>query len=91
MLNVKVKDFLGESFAVEDAILLRGFILDNIGQDIQLDFSDIDKVPTTFLCCLFSELINTQGRDYIFRHINVKNLSNINNYNRVVLGTSFTN
>ncbi|SHI87236.1 protein of unknown function [Clostridium amylolyticum] len=91
MLDIKVKDFLGKEFAVEDAILLRGYIYDNIGEKIVLDFSDIEKVPSTFFYCLFSELMSNQGRDYVFSHVNVKNLSNSNDYNRVVLGTTFVN
>ncbi|MGM9973298.1 MAG: STAS-like domain-containing protein [Clostridiaceae bacterium] len=91
MLNVKVRDFLGENFGIEDAILLREWIKSNINEKITLDFDDIDKVPSTFFCCLFSDLIYKMGREFIFSNINVKNLSNRNDYNRVVLGTSFVN
>ncbi len=91
MLSIKVKDFLGEGFKIEDAILLREWIKNNIDSKITLDFQDIDKVPSTFFCCLFSELIHKLGREFIFSNINVKNLSNRNDYNRVVLGTSFAN
>ena len=73
MLKVMVKDFLGESFAIEDAILLREWLKDNLNENITLDFSEIEKVPSTFFCSLFGDLINKEGRDYIFSHINVKN------------------
>lgn len=90
-MNIKVRDFLGEDFAVEDAILLREVIQNNINDDITLDFEGIEKVSTTFLNCLFSDLINSIGRLEIFNAIDVKNLSNYNDYSRVVLGTTFAN
>ena len=48
-----------------------------------------ERVPSTFLICLFNDLINKFGRDYIFKQIDVKNLSNYSDYSRVVLGTAF--
>ncbi|MGL5151905.1 MAG: STAS-like domain-containing protein [Clostridium sp.] len=89
-MNIKVKDFLGENFAVEDAILLREIIKENLDEDIILDFDGINKVSTNFLTCLFGDLINKMGRGEIFNKINVKNLTNYTDYSRVVLGTSFT-
>ncbi|MGL4773041.1 MAG: STAS-like domain-containing protein [Clostridium sp.] len=88
-MNIRVKDFLGEDFAVEDAILLREIIKENIEENITLDFDGIGKVSTTFLNCLFGDLINKVGRSEIFNTIDVKNLSNYNDYSRVVLGTTF--
>lgn len=88
-MDIKVKDFLGENFAVEDAILLREVIKNNIDEDITLDFEGIERVSTTFLNCLFGDLINKIGRMEIFNAIGVKNLSNYNDYSRVVLGTTF--
>lgn len=82
-------DYLGENFAVEDAILLRYVISENISRNIVLDFDGVDRIPSTFLCCLFTDLINAQGRDFIINHINVKNLSNYEDYSRVVKGTTF--
>jgi hypothetical protein len=89
LMKVNVRKFLGENFAVEDAILLRELIQENIGEEIELDFEGFDRVPTTFLCCLFTDLINKNGRDFIISHINVKNLSNSTDYSRVVRGTTF--
>ncbi|WP_055665752.1 STAS-like domain-containing protein [Desnuesiella massiliensis] len=88
-MDIKVKEVLGTKFSDEDAIVLRNYIKANMDKELILDFSDINKVPTTFLCCLFTELIYTEGRDYIFSRINVKNLSNYRDYRRVVLGTAF--
>lgn len=88
-MDIKVKDFLGENFAVEDAILLREVIKNNIQEDITLDFEGIERVSTTFLNCLFGDLINKIGRMEIFNAIGVKNLSNYSDYSRVVLGTTF--
>lgn len=88
-MKINVREFLGENFVVEDAILLREFIQENIGQDIELDFEGFERIPTTFLCCLFTDLINKNGRDFIISHINVKNLSNSKDYSRVVRGTTF--
>ncbi len=88
-MEIKVRDFLGANFETEDAIVLRNYIKQNIDNKIILDFSDINKVSTLFLCCLFTDLINEEGRDYIVSHVNVKNLSNSTDYRRVVLGTAF--
>lgn len=88
-MDIKVKEFLGEDFAVEDAIILRGIIEENMGTSITLDFEGIERVSTTFLNCLFCDLINRLGRLEIFNAISVKNLTNYNDYSRVVLGTTF--
>ncbi|MCE9654830.1 MAG: STAS-like domain-containing protein [Clostridium celatum] len=86
---IKVKEFLGEKYSVEDAILLREIVKNNLELGVVLDFQGMTRIPTTFLNCLFSDLINKFGRDYIFKHIDVKNLSNYSDYSRVVLGTAF--
>ncbi|MBP1890210.1 hypothetical protein J2Z53_001800 [Clostridium moniliforme] len=90
-MMINVKEFLGENFAVEDAIILRDQIKDNLNEEVVLDFEGLDKVPTTFLTCLFSELINEKGREAIFDAVNVKNLTNYNDFSRVVMGTTFLN
>lgn len=89
-MNVKVREYLGENFAVEDAILLRSLINDNMGEKIVLDFEGVNRIPSTFLCCLFTNLINVKGREFILEHINVKNLSNYADYSRVVKGTMYS-
>ncbi|MFR5266307.1 STAS-like domain-containing protein [Clostridium sp.] len=86
---IKVKDFLGENFHVEDAIVLRDFIAKHLNENVELDFEGLSRVSTTFLTCLFNDLINKMGRDTIITKIGVKNLSNINDYSRVVRGTTF--
>lgn len=88
-MDIKVKDFLGDNYSIEDAILLREIVKNNLDIGVSLDFEGFDRIPTTFLICLFSDLINKLGRDYIFKQIDVKNLSNYNDYSRVVLGTAF--
>lgn len=88
-MNIKMKDFLGDNYSIEDAILLREIIKNNLDIGVSLDFEGFDRIPTTFLICLFSDLINKLGREYIFKQIYVKNLSNYNDYSRVVLGTAF--
>ena len=90
-MMINVKEFLGENFAVEDAIILRDQIKDNLNEEVVLDFEGLDKVSTTFLTCLFSELINEKGREAIFDAVNVKNLTNYNDFSRVVMGTTFLN
>lgn len=89
-MEIKVRDFLGDTVAVEDAIVLRDYMNQYINEPITLDFEGYDKIPTTFLNCLFSDLINGAGRDYIINNINVKNISNYNDYSRVVMGTTFS-
>lgn len=88
-INIKIKDYLEEKYSIEDAILLREIIKNNLDLGVTLDFEGFDRIPTTFLTCLFSDLINKLGREYIFKQISVKNLSNYNDYSRVVLGTAF--
>ena len=88
-MNIKIKEFLGENYSIEDAILLREIVKNNLDTGVTLDFDGLERIPSTFLICLFNDLINKIGRDYIFKQINVKNLSNYRDYSRVVLGTAF--
>ncbi|MDY6011632.1 STAS-like domain-containing protein [Clostridium sp.] len=90
-MMINVKEFLGENFAIEDAIILREHIKNNLNNEITLDFEGLDRVPSTFFICLFNELINQNGREAIFNAINVKNLTNYNDFSRVVMGTTFLN
>lgn len=90
-MMINVREFLGENFAVEDAIILREQIKNNLNDKVVLDFEGLDKIPSTFLTCLFSELINENGREAIFNAVNVKNLTNYNDFSRVVMGTTFLN
>lgn len=86
---IKVKDLLGTSFRDEEGIIIRNVINSNLNDNIDLDFEGIDRVSTTFLSCLFNDLIYRNGRDNIISKINVKNLSNTTDYSRVVMGTTF--
>ncbi|WP_139905992.1 STAS-like domain-containing protein [Clostridium thermarum] len=86
---IKVTDIIGTSLKKEDAILLRGCIDECLKSRVVLDFAGIFRVPSTFLCCLLTDLINKHGRDFIASHIKVRNLSNITDYYRVLLGTAF--
>lgn len=88
-MNIKVKDLLGNIYSCEDAIILKDRIRTNMESGIVLDFDGYDRVPSTFLTCLFSDLIEKLGREYVFKQINVKNLTNYSDYSRVVLGTTF--
>ncbi|MEG2739797.1 STAS-like domain-containing protein [Clostridium sp.] len=90
-MMINVREFLGENFAVEDAIILREQIRKNFGEEVTLDFEGLDRVSSTFLTCLFNQLINEKGRDEIFNTVNVKNLTNYNDFARVVMGTTFLN
>ena len=80
---------LGNTINIEDAIVLRDAFKDHINEGVTLDFSGIENIPSTFLTCLFEDLINKSGREAIFNSVNVKNLSNYNDYSRVVMGTAF--
>ncbi|MGL5352492.1 MAG: STAS-like domain-containing protein [Clostridium sp.] len=88
-MDIKVRDVLGENISIEDAFLLREIIRTNINIGVSLDFEGFEKVSSVFLNSLLSDLINKFGREYIFRQVNVKNLSNYKDYSRVVLGTAF--
>lgn len=88
-MKVNVREFLGARINVEDAIILRDYIENNLNENVELDFSGIDRVSTTFLTCLFTDMINKEGRENIISKINVNNLSNYTDYSRVVAGTTF--
>lgn len=88
-MEIRVSEFLGTQLRNEDAIILRGIINGNLNDTIELNFDGIEKVSTTFLTCLFNDLIYRNGRDCIINKINVKNLSNTSDYSRVVRGTTF--
>ena len=88
-MEIKVRDILGEELTVEDAILLREMIRTNLNTGVILDFEGIIRVPSTFLNLLLGDLINGFGREFVFKQISVKNLSNYKDYSRVVLGTTF--
>ncbi len=88
-MEIKFKDILGEDIIIEDAILLREIIKNDINSGVLLDFEGFKRIPTTFFNLLFGDLINNFGRDVIFKNIDVKNLSNYTDYSRVVLGTTF--
>ena len=72
-MKINVREFLGDKIHVEDAIILRDYIEDNLNENVELDFDGIDRVSTTFLTCLFTDMINKKGRENIISKINVKN------------------
>ena len=88
-MNINIKEFIGDKYSVEDAILVREIVENNLDKGIVLDFKGLERVQSTFLTSIFSNLINKLGREYIFKQIDVKYLSNYNDYSRVVLGTTF--
>lgn len=88
-MKINVRELLGDKINVEDAIILRDYIENNLDGNVELDFNGIDRVSTAFLTCLFTDIINKVGRDNIISKINVKNLSNYTDYSRVVAGTTF--
>lgn len=89
MSKINVREILGNAINIEDAIILRDYLQENENLNVELDFDGIDRIPTTFLNCLFTDMINKEGRDAIISRIKVKNLSNYNDYSRVVKGTTF--
>lgn len=88
-MDIKVRNILGENISIEDAILLREIVRTNINIGVTIDFEGFKKISSVFLNCLLSDLINKFGREYIFKQVNVKNLSNYTDFSRVVLGTTF--
>ncbi|MBU3088884.1 STAS-like domain-containing protein [Clostridium gasigenes] len=88
-MDIKVRNILGENISIEDAILLREIVRTNINTGVTIDFEGFEKISSVFLNCLLSDLINKFGREYIFKQVNVKNLSNYTDFSRVVLGTTF--
>lgn len=88
-MEIKVIDVLGKNIGIEDAILLREIIRTHINVGVTVDFEGFEDVSAVFLNTLLSDLIYKFGREYIFKQVNVKNLSNYKNFSRVVLGTTF--
>ncbi|MGL5414572.1 MAG: STAS-like domain-containing protein [Clostridium sp.] len=89
-MMVNVRELLGEKIGIEDAIFLRETIKSS-DEQVVLDFEGFGRIPSTFLTSLFNDLINEQGRDAVYNNITVKNLTNNNDYSRVVMGTTFLN
>lgn len=68
-MKINVREFLGDKIHVEDAIILRDYIENNLNENVELDFDGIDRVSTTFLTCLFTNMINKKGkREYYFKN-----------------------
>lgn len=89
MTSIKVKDYIGNHLKAEDAILLRDVVKQNLKQDVLLDFKDVDRVSSTFFYNLLTDIMYKEGRDYVANHVDVKNLSNIKDFRRVLFGTAF--
>lgn len=89
MKNILVKDFIGETIQVEDAVLIKSVIKDNLDENIILDFEGTREVPISFFASLLYDMMYTKGRDYVMEHLGVKNLSNMCDFNRVIKGTAF--
>ena len=85
---LNVLDIIGSDFTCQDAILLKSSIKSKLNDVVILDFQGISSVPTTFFYTLLTDAIYEKGREYIFDHLQVKNLSNSEDYNMVVLGAS---
>jgi hypothetical protein len=85
---INVKNVIGENFTCADAILLKSNFKTSGNETIVLDFSGVSDVPTTFFYNLFSDMLYTQNRSKSFENIKVKNLVTIDNYNRVINGTT---
>ena len=60
-MNIKIKEFLGENYSIEDAILLREIVKNNLDTGVTLDFDGLERIPSTFLICLFNDLIEMAG------------------------------
>lgn len=88
MKEVKVKELIGTELRNEDAIILKELISENLQNKIVLDFEDTKTIPGTFFASLLTELISTKTRDYVASNIIVKNLSNEDDFRKVLLGTS---
>jgi hypothetical protein len=87
---INVKNIIGENFTCADAILLKSNFKVVEHETVILDFTGIDDVPTTFFYNLFSDILYTQNRDKSFENIKVRNLVAMDNYNRVITGTTLS-
>ncbi|QGU96275.1 hypothetical protein GOM49_15290 [Clostridium bovifaecis] len=88
MKEILVKEVLGVNISAEDAIILKEMMNIDLGNNIVLDFKDIKDVPVAFFSSLLTETICKKGRDYVSEHLVVQNLSDIQAFRRVLLGTS---
>lgn len=88
-MRILIKEFIGESFELEDAILLKEILRSLNDEVCILDFQGIHRVPTTFFFSLFNDFINEKGRNYILSNFKIVNLVDDENYYRVIFGTSF--
>lgn len=85
---INVKKTIGDNFSCQDALLLKRELMDNLKGNVVLDFAGVNYVPTTFFYNLFSDLLYINERKDLLTHVTVKNLSNIEDYNKVVYGTT---
>lgn len=86
---INVKNIIGENFTCCDAVLLKNAFKSAGNNTVIFDFKDIHDVPTTFFYNLFSDVLYNKNRNNSFENIRVRNLSSIENFNRVVKGTTF--
>ncbi|MEA4825704.1 STAS-like domain-containing protein [Clostridium sp. JNZ J1-5] len=88
MKEIMVKDILGANVNPEDAIILREMIDNCLESDVVLDFKEVKKISGAFFATLLTELMCKKGRNYVSERLKVKNLTNLKEFNRVLLGTS---
>ncbi|MDP4144578.1 MAG: STAS-like domain-containing protein [Bacillota bacterium] len=84
---IRIREVLGENLICEDALIIKRDLMNHLNDSVVLDFTGTKDVPTTFFYTLFSDLLYSDNRSYIFNNVKVKNLSNLNDYNKVVTGT----
>ena len=89
MIKLIVKNITDGNTSQDEATLLKQIIYENIEDYIELDFSGMDKIPSTFFFTLFSDFIYNKNRNFIIDKIKITNLKNPDSYNRMINGTNF--
>lgn len=93
-ITLNLKERLGDTLLIEDAVVLRQELQSDINdKKITLNFQNIYSIPNNFFSTLLVPLQESVGRDVLFNNLNVINLTNKekDNYERVYYGTSNIN
>lgn len=90
--KITIKEVYGNLLNIEDAVILRNYLLKNIqcNEPIALDYSDVKDCPNYF-SVLLTELLATIDEKEIREKILFLNLNDNDNFKRVYYGTSNLN
>lgn len=92
-IEIKVRDKYGDKLNVDDAIIMREFLLKNIQSSdvIIIDFEGVKEIGRNFFSVLFTPIFNRFGFDDVYAKLSVLNIINKEEFKRAYYGTSNIN